>query len=717
MSKTPLRRNNSNIKKNQKLIIVSKSRLISAKQNINYITLQEGELKFTMEVNNSSLNKDDINKAVNNIKSQNFHNSKSNTNIIKNEQDDSIVMKSTEKKYFKILYKQKEKNKITIYTTKNDNFIETTGNIKDNSNNNQKGKNEIKELKSDIPNNSNNSNKDEIKSSVNDDGIDNIIINDKIEEKIENNEDDNNENKLKIKILDIIDLDKNNENEKNNKMKYNNNFVDENPLSSKEVFIEGKTGGRNEIKKKLSSQEISMNNNEFEELKHIYIDSSRSKENTIPLNNNLVDRSNHLTKLSKNENLGSKSEISINKNQIKKGGSAIVNLGDSVKGNYATQNLITEMEGDEVSNNKNSEKMKNDLIIDDKTIKVEENDEDEYFEKDNKKKLNDLLDEKMTNENIKINKTKLPLISVNNNNNKNNNNDTNDNNNNKNAKFRSLNFINVTPLIVYNICFLCEHSFQRDRMFSAECEQHFLCRKCAKYFYEDTIENGNKILTCPLIKCRKPVDIDKLKDIISKEHYNIITNNIDRNQKYLLFAKLKTDTVPENVELYTEKHVLDIDTNKKFFNYNNMKETYCSNCNKYALFPKSNSQFFKCLYCESKKCRYCSKNFNKEHLELKNPSHCKVYYRSNDYEKKKLKCIVNYLIELFFIIASFVLCFIGAFLLIKQMFYKVFNIKENKNFIKFFFLYFFTIICFLIVLPIIYIFFPVFPSIMALFGQ
>ena len=125
MSKTPLRRNNSNLKKNQKLIIVSKGRLISAKQNINYITLQDGELKLTMEVNNSSLNKDDINRAVNNIKSQNIHNSKSNTNIIKNEQDDSIIMKSNEKKYFKILYKQKEINKGKINSTKTDNPIET----------------------------------------------------------------------------------------------------------------------------------------------------------------------------------------------------------------------------------------------------------------------------------------------------------------------------------------------------------------------------------------------------------------------------------------------------------------------------------------------------------------------------------------------------------------------------------------------------------------
>ena len=84
-------------------------------------------------------------------------------------------------------------------------------------------------------------------------------------------------------------------------MEINNNFMDDNPLDSKEVFIEGRIEGKNEMKKKLSSQEMSINNNEFEELKHMYIDSSRSKENTIPLNNNLRDKSSHKIKLSKNE--------------------------------------------------------------------------------------------------------------------------------------------------------------------------------------------------------------------------------------------------------------------------------------------------------------------------------------------------------------------------------------------------------------------------------
>ena len=60
-------------------------------------------------------------------------------------------------------------------------------------------------------------------------------------------------------------------------------------LSSQEIKIEGKS----EITKKLSSQEMSMNNNnDCEETKQIYIDSGRSKEFSIPINNNLIENNN-----------------------------------------------------------------------------------------------------------------------------------------------------------------------------------------------------------------------------------------------------------------------------------------------------------------------------------------------------------------------------------------------------------------------------------------
>ena len=187
MSIPPLKRNNSNSKNNSNLIIVSKGRLESAKGNINYITLQEGDHKLTMQISNNSLNKKDINKAVKNIRSQNLHNSKSNTNLFKNDNDETITMNSKEKKYFKILYKQKEKNKYKIKETKNDNFIETTGFFKDNNDIIQDDafkKNEIN------INKLNNSNKEEKKCLDNKDNNDNDNIDDNDNDNDNDNIDD-----------------------------------------------------------------------------------------------------------------------------------------------------------------------------------------------------------------------------------------------------------------------------------------------------------------------------------------------------------------------------------------------------------------------------------------------------------------------------------------------------------------------------------------------
>ena len=170
---------NSNSNNNSRLIIVSKGRLVSAKENINYITLQEGELKLTMQVSNNSLNKKEINKALNNIRSQNFRNSKSNANL-------NVNLKSKEKKYYNILLKEKNKNKIQLTniettTTKNNNlnnFIQTTGN---NKNENKKiDKVKLTKLKITSLDTSNN---EENKNSDNDDVNNDIIINQKIEQK------------------------------------------------------------------------------------------------------------------------------------------------------------------------------------------------------------------------------------------------------------------------------------------------------------------------------------------------------------------------------------------------------------------------------------------------------------------------------------------------------------------------------------------------------
>ena len=386
------------------------------------------------------------------------------------------------------------------------------------------------------------------------------------------------------------------------------------------------------------------------------------------------------------------------------------------------------MEGDEISN-RNLDKEKEDLISDDnKTIKIDENfDEDKTEEKEkikenNEKNINNInnnLEEKKLNEIIRINNSdNIYNVNALNINKKKRNEKEKEKEENiiRNLKYRSLNFTNIqTNPIQYNICQFCEHTLPVQKLFVAECKQHYFCKKCAKNYYEEIIENGIKEMVCPLVKCRKPVKLENLNNIVSEEHFKILTNNLTEAHNYLLLTKLKTETLPENYEIYTEKHVLDIDSNKKFFSFNNRKEAYCPFCNKDALFTKGNMHFGKCLNCQKKICKYCSKIFSNNHLDLSNPSHCKVYYRNKDIFQGKNNCCLRFLLELFFVIASFYLSFVGAFLLIKGMFYKAFNLNENKNCIKYTFAFLFTFICFLIVIPIIFIFFPVFPSLLASF--
>ena len=352
-----------NSNNNSKLIIIKKDRLTSAKGVINYITLKEGEQKLTMQINNNFLNKNDINKAVKTIKSQNLHNSKSNPNLIENPKLNSIAKKSFEKKFIKMIKgkENKKNNNLQVFnmeTTRNNNFLETKSN-NDKKTGNQKN-DKIKISKLNI--NTQFEFTEDNKSYVNEDCIDDILINDKIDNKNQNNK----KNDFENKISEIIELKKN----EDNNSKKNNFLLKEKRISSQEIKIEGKS----EITKKLSSQEMSMNNNnDCEETKQIYIDSGRSKEFSIPINNNLIENNNQLTKLSKN-NLNNKSEeVSLNTNIIVKDGnidSAKANADDNIKANYFAQNLITEMEGDEVSN-KESNKGKEDLISDDKTIKIE----------------------------------------------------------------------------------------------------------------------------------------------------------------------------------------------------------------------------------------------------------------------------------------------------------------------------------------------------------
>ena len=107
--------NNKSIDKESKssqIIIISKDRLSSAKLNLNYMTIKEGDFKFTIKMKNEMLNKNNINKTIESIKENILKHSKSygkleNTKNFLDEQS-KIKIKSKkrkEKKMKKILQK------------------------------------------------------------------------------------------------------------------------------------------------------------------------------------------------------------------------------------------------------------------------------------------------------------------------------------------------------------------------------------------------------------------------------------------------------------------------------------------------------------------------------------------------------------------------------------------------------------------------------------
>lgn len=145
-------------------------------------------------------------------------------------------------------------------------------------------------------------------------------------------------------------------------------------------------------------------------------------------------------------------------------------------------------------------------------------------------------------------------------------------------------------------------------------------------------------------------------------------NNYDDNKSSFYFTKIKTDINKSNIQSYTKRNVIDINTNKDFFNYNSIRGGYCPQCYEESLFSKTNTRFYKCLNCEIRICKMCFKPFTVNHLEINNLEHCKVFYRIEENENFRQKTLYNLLLQIFFVFASFFICFGGSFFFFRDIF-------------------------------------------------
>ena len=289
------------------------------------------------------------------------------------------------------------------------------------------------------------------------------------------------------------------------------------------------------------------------------------------------------------------------------------------------------------------------------------------------------------------------------------------------------------PLKLDKKCFIC--NCLNKNLFHAEKCKHLFCSNCGKSFYEQQINSCIYSLKCPKYLCYKNLDINVLKQFLSKYIYekmienietinnssnniiskNIMINNIPNihssrekiikknnifkndsnsqiskdNQTYIynlsynntfhkgfIFDKYNKNLPKKNSDLLLQrltnifprvsdkdlckKHYIKIGAVSKFNRaikkVNELKNIYCSSCNKPSLFLVKNKPFIKCLNCGFSICKFCYKEYNYLHLLRNNENSCRVFFRTK-INLKFTKFI--YLYQFLYIFGGFFVLYIG----------------------------------------------------------
>ena len=140
--------------KSSKLIIISKDRIRSARNENNLITLKEGTLKYTIKLSSGFLDKNSINKAIKTMKRQILINSRSygelyeNLNLNKYIKNRSNVKTPNKERDInsRKSHNSKRKDDIIIETNRSYNIMKTTENNKDDNNENEEKSNKLKTI-------------------------------------------------------------------------------------------------------------------------------------------------------------------------------------------------------------------------------------------------------------------------------------------------------------------------------------------------------------------------------------------------------------------------------------------------------------------------------------------------------------------------------------------------------------------------------------------
>ena len=280
----------------------------------------------------------------------------------------------------------------------------------------------------------------------------------------------------------------------------------------------------------------------------------------------------------------------------------------------------------------------------------------------------------------------------------------------------------------YLSCYICDRTYSSNRLYSADCNKHFICRRCCKNYYEERIEQGDRDLKCSVFTCNESFNpgLSILQKFLSENHLDLLLNNKTKNnENKLIEPSLSlqkkynfTNQSSEVMKSYMKKHVIDINSNQNFYMYNKAKVQFCPKCGEQSLFSKTGTYFVKCLNCFHRICKYCMKEYNELHMDISNDNHCKIYYRRDGLDDEKKSFFYLFLIEIFLIISAFIFLFVGAFKYFKNCIKAIFCIKQYEDYgcFKTMIINFVTLILFFMSFPILLISFPYFSVFNSIFG-
>lgn len=308
-----------------------------------------------------------------------------------------------------------------------------------------------------------------------------------------------------------------------------------------------------------------------------------------------------------------------------------------------------------------------------------------------------------------------------------------------NIDFKSRNIANKIQIIppssisIYQKCLICNKGFSKHSMINTKNCDHFLCRRCAKNYYEEKIEQGLSLLKCPVMPCCCYYEVTMMNYIISDNHYKLLLNedrksmyskskyNENNSNSYLFENNIFANTQVKNIKIYNQKHVIDINSNETFYKYKRTKAEFCPKCNEKALFGKSGAHFVKCLNCFYTMCKYCMKEFKESHLNINSPDHCKVFYRLDKEIKLSAKhnCFINFLLQIFLVIVSYLILFGGLYKTLKNNIFHKFIIQKTNFWIRLLrkmIIFILNFIIFLLFSPLLLLILPYFPVFISIFG-